>query len=233
VHCCRPLPDALAPPSFPSADFKVFSHGTFCCDQTPCAGGHSSFLFDGADVSPAECADRCLHDYNPDVCKYIIVATVGAGTPYCMNAQYCNSTNKFGGSNVTTFERTLPPRPPVPPPPASKPPPSAFSVIDPASKTALIRNVSRPVYSGTAGAGQHGQGIPTEDHLTWARGHFPWFEADDADLEEAYYFRMYSYHNHINQTASSNSAGGHLPVQFHYVSPRTPCSSMLTCCPTD
>ena len=76
---------------FPSGDFEVFAHGTFCCDQTPCKGGHSSFLFEGPGVTAAQCADRCLHDYNPDICRYIVVATVGSGTPYCMNAQFCNA----------------------------------------------------------------------------------------------------------------------------------------------
>lgn len=207
-----------APSPFPFADFEVFAHGTFCCDQAPCKDGHSSFLYEGPGVSPAQCADKCLHDYNPDVCKYIVVATVGSGTPYCMNAEYCNATNKFGGTNVTIFHRTLPARPPVPPPPPSKPPPAAFSVIDPSSKAALIRRVAQPVYSGAAGAGQHGAGIATEDHLAWAQDHFPWFEADDEDLEEAFYFRMYSYHNHINQTAdSAGGTGGHLPERFSYV----------------
>eukprot|EP01043_Picozoa_sp_COSAG02_P048528 COSAG02_NODE_4773_length_4994_cov_3.910725_5_plen_485_part_00 len=167
-------------------------------------------------MSPAQCADKCLNGYNPDICKYIVVATVGSGTQYCMNAEYCNTTNKFSGTNVTILHRTVPPRPPVPPPPPSKPPPAAFSVIDPASKAALIKEVSQPVYSGTAGAGQHGQGIRTEDHLSWAQDHFPWFETDDVDLEKAFYFRMYSYHNHINQTADSGGTG-HLPEQFHYV----------------
>ena len=64
----------------------------------------------------------------------------------------------------------------------------------------------------------HGKGIPAAEHLEWAKTSFPWFEADDADLEKAYYFRMYSYHNHINETASSGGdGGGHLPKQFHYV----------------
>lgn len=204
-----------AVPHFPFADFGIFAHGTFCCDQTRCKNGHSSFLFEGAGVSPAQCADKCLHDYNPDVCKYIVVATVGSNISYCMNAEYCNTTDKFNGRNVTVFHRTQPARPPVPPPPPSKPPPAAFSVIDPSSKTALIKNVSQPVYSGTAGEGQHGPGIATEDHLAWAQSHFPWFEADDQDLERAFFFRMYSYHNHINETASPEGVG-HLPGQFHY-----------------
>ena len=218
---------------FPSGDFEVFAHGTFCCDQTPCKGGHSSFLFEGPGVTAAQCADRCLHDYNPDICRYIVVATVGSGTPYCMNAQFCNSTNRFGGENVTIYHRTLPERPPAPPPPPSKPPQSAFFVIDPASKTALITNVSQPVYSGAAGAGMHGKGIPTAAHLSWAKESFPWFEADDIDLEAAYYFRMYSYHNHINQSTSSHDAG-HLPDQFHYVTefyPHVPWAGKLNTIP--
>lgn len=90
--CPSPAPPAppTAPPPFPSADFVPHSYGTFCCDQTPCSGGHSSFLFQGAGVSPAACAAKCLSAYTPDVCRFITTTTVGA--PYCMNAQFCNTT---------------------------------------------------------------------------------------------------------------------------------------------
>lgn len=115
------------------------SHGTFCCDQSPCANGHSSFLFEGR--APLDvCATKCLEAYNPDVCRYITTASVGSGDFYCMNAQFCNTTDTFHGSNVTTWERTTPPRPyvpPPPPPPPPKPPAAAFSIIDPASKSTL------------------------------------------------------------------------------------------------
>ena len=87
----RPLktddPTGAAQP-FPFTDYEVFAHGTFCCDQSPCKNGHSSFLYEAAGVTPAECADKCLHDYNPDVCRYIVVASAGSGTPYCMNAEF-------------------------------------------------------------------------------------------------------------------------------------------------
>lgn len=86
-----PPPPPTPPSPFPFADFTPMSHGTFCCDQSPCVNGHSSFLYQGADVSPAACAAKCLNGYNPDVCRFITTAGGGA-TSYCMNAQYCNST---------------------------------------------------------------------------------------------------------------------------------------------
>ena len=79
----------------------------------------------------------------------------------------------------------------------SKPPPSAFSVIEPASKKALILNVSQPVYSGVSGTGPHGKGIEPEAHFAWVSDNLPFFESSDADLDRTYYFRTYSYHNHI------------------------------------
>jgi hypothetical protein len=84
-------------------------------------------------------------------------------------------------------------------------------VIDPESKRALITNISQPVYSGSAGPGPHGMGIPTADHFEWAKQTVPWFEASDVDLETAWYFRVYSYHNHINPTGD----GGQVVTEFY------------------
>ena len=38
------------------------------------------------------------------------------------------------------------------------------------STDGLIANISKPVYSGAAGEGMHGAGIPTTDHIACARG---------------------------------------------------------------
>lgn len=186
---------------FPADDFVVFQYGlnngTFCCDQTPCTApspqghGQSSFLFAGP-LDAASCAVKCLGAYDPDRCRFIVTAGGPAGDQYCMNAQYCNTTNHFGGSNVTIWRRTLPARPPAPVPVPSKAPPAAFFVIDPMDKRELMQNVSRPVYSGFSGAGMHGAGIPTDEHIAYATQHFPFFDCDDAELETAYYFRMYA-----------------------------------------
>lgn len=43
---------------------------------------------------------------------------------YCMNAQHCNTTNVFGGVNVTTWRRKSPARAPGPPPPPPPPGPA-------------------------------------------------------------------------------------------------------------
>jgi hypothetical protein len=91
----------------------------------------------------------------------------------------------------------------------------------------LIINISQPVYSGDAGEGMHGAGIPTDDHIEWAQGNLPWFECSDKDLETAYYFRMYSYHNHINLTDDD----GYIVTEFYPHVPWCVCSpSVNTCC---
>ena len=217
---CPGVAPTPPPPPFPSADFEVFQHGndngTFCCDQTACSApspqghGSSSFLFAGP-ISAAACAEKCLAAFDPDRCHFIVTAGGAGGNTYCMNAQYCNTTNHFSGNNVTIWRRTLPPRPPSPPPTPTRPPPAAFSVIDPLAKRALMEKVSRPFYSGDSGPGMHGQGIPTDEHIAWATDHFPFFECDDAELETAYYFRMYSYHNHLNLTRDD----GYIVTEFY------------------
>jgi hypothetical protein len=89
------------------SQFKPFKTGVFCCDQSACAKGQSTFLFNGP-ASQAECAAKCLADAR---CHFI-TSTGMTAADWCMNAEYCNSTNPFGGGAhipAVTFERTPPP----------------------------------------------------------------------------------------------------------------------------
>ena len=62
--------------------------GTFCCDQSACVKGESSFLHN--DHEPlASCAARCLADSR---CQYI---TYYDGNENCFNEQYCNATSTY------------------------------------------------------------------------------------------------------------------------------------------
>jgi hypothetical protein len=58
-------------------------------------------------------------------------------------------------------------------------------------------NVSNPHYWD----GKELVGITGEDHYEWAVTNTPFFECSDEDITKAYYFRWYSYHNHINYTS--------------------------------
>ena len=53
------------PPPAPPAPGTVVSNDTFCCN-TPCQGGHSTFVFEGSD---SDCAGRCLQ-YPEDVGRF-------------------------------------------------------------------------------------------------------------------------------------------------------------------
>ena len=85
------------PPKPPPAGFSgpLAGHdGTFCCDQAPCVGGHSKFLFEGA-APRADCFAKCAADAR---CRFATVhGGGGGGGDWCMNAQWCNATNPFGG----------------------------------------------------------------------------------------------------------------------------------------
>lgn len=89
----------LAPPPVPEG-YDDFNHGTFCCDQSECKGGHSSFLFEGAitlDALIATCAEF------GERCNYITFS----GGNYGMAVQYCKATNPWAGSpaGVHTYHR--------------------------------------------------------------------------------------------------------------------------------
>ena len=91
-----PPPPTPTPTPAPPAGFSppLAGHdGTFCCDQTACAGGQSSFLFAGV-LGKAACFNKCAADPR---CRYVTVHNSGAGGDYCMNAQWCNATNPYAG----------------------------------------------------------------------------------------------------------------------------------------
>jgi len=106
-----PGPPAPVPPGW--AELKNHS-GTFCCDQSACKDGGSSFLFSGS--APLDkCIAKCLADPR---CEFVTSSSDG----WCMNAQWCNTTAPFRNGAARTFRR--PPAwasaakpPPSPPPP--------------------------------------------------------------------------------------------------------------------
>jgi hypothetical protein len=85
--------------------FEPFKSGVFCCDQSPCNKGQSTFLFQGA-ASRSECEAKCLADAR---CNFV-TSTGPTSNDWCMNAEYCNATNPFGGGGgsrtAATFQRT-------------------------------------------------------------------------------------------------------------------------------
>lgn len=82
---------------------------------------------------------------------------------------------------------------------AAAPPAPGFQLLKPESFKSLILNVSNPHYWN----GSELIGIDPEAHYEWATANTPFFECSDTDITEAYYFRWYSYHNHIHYQTPS------------------------------
>eukprot|EP00911_Craspedida_sp_UC1_P002994 UC1_evm4s2186 len=85
------------PPPKPLPGFtELPSHaGTFCCDQSKCVDGHSTFLYQGP-RSFTDCETLCVSNAK---CKYMThAAQPGRGAGWCFNAEYCNTTNPFQGA---------------------------------------------------------------------------------------------------------------------------------------
>ena len=95
----RNLMNHPQPPSggVPS-NFVLHSNNTFCCDQAPCKGGRSAFLWQGA-ASEVVCATMCQYEY-PDVCNFITWYPHTSPTQ-CQLSQYCNATNPSGSPSLT------------------------------------------------------------------------------------------------------------------------------------
>eukprot|EP01052_Picozoa_sp_SAG31_P012262 SAG31_NODE_713_length_12651_cov_180.009481_10_plen_178_part_00 len=95
-----PHPSPPAPPApVPIVGWTLLRNhsGTFCCDQSACKNGGSSFLFSGK--SPmSKCIARCLADSR---CEYVTIANDG----WCQNAEYCNATGTFKNGDAETYER--------------------------------------------------------------------------------------------------------------------------------
>lgn len=96
-----PAPSPPAPPAPLPPGFSPFNSGTFCCDQAPCVGGHSRFVFAGS-LSAAACFAKCTADF-AGRCHYV---TTHANT-FCQLSQFCNATNPWAGQPAltTTYRR--------------------------------------------------------------------------------------------------------------------------------
>ena len=68
-------------------------NGRFCCDQSPCEDGRSTFLFEGA-LSQEACVLQCASTAR---CNFM---TYGHG--WCHNSEYCNTTHPFAGGSAST-----------------------------------------------------------------------------------------------------------------------------------
>lgn len=122
----NPPPPPPPPPQPPTPDFVLYNQDRFCCDQSPCVDGHSTFLWEGA-VNASTCANKCTQGPLSILCRFITVK-LDSG-PYCQLSQYCNTTGSFASGPAATFEREIgsaAPSQPGPPdtPPAPSDPPS-------------------------------------------------------------------------------------------------------------
>jgi hypothetical protein len=90
-----------------SPPLQHFGDDTFCCDQSLCLKGESTFLFEGPVSSEEQCAAQCNANAK---CAFITLA-VEPTQLLCFNCQYCNTTWNFnkkgGGFSVTTYERRV------------------------------------------------------------------------------------------------------------------------------
>jgi hypothetical protein len=87
------------PPPMPSNYALFLNASVFCCDQSPCANGHSTFLYEGPQT-PDGCASVC------DGLATCHFATVDPSGTWCQAAEFCNTTNPFAGGPAFTFART-------------------------------------------------------------------------------------------------------------------------------
>eukprot|EP00929_Paragymnodinium_shiwhaense_P118798 TRINITY_DN90702_c0_g1_i1.p1 TRINITY_DN90702_c0_g1~~TRINITY_DN90702_c0_g1_i1.p1 ORF type:complete len:536 (+),score=33.09 TRINITY_DN90702_c0_g1_i1:35-1642(+) len=83
-----------------ASSLEVLHRGRFCCDQSPCEGGHSSFLFEGA-VAVSDCLAKCVEFGTR--CKYITLHA--GGGQYCQVAEFCDESGVWVGSpeETTTY----------------------------------------------------------------------------------------------------------------------------------
>ena len=104
------LPRPAPPPSPPPPGYTPFATGTFCCDQAPCVGGHTRFLFEGS-LALAACAAKCS-SWQGGACHFF---TYSAPNAWCQAAQFCNATNPFAGDpSAATYARSSAAPPPLP-----------------------------------------------------------------------------------------------------------------------
>lgn len=87
----RLLPPLPMPPGW---ELLPAHSGRFCCDQSPCVRGRSTFLFEGR-ISRFKCVSKCLSNSK---CTSITVDNAG----WCMNNQHCTTTHPWGGPGAST-----------------------------------------------------------------------------------------------------------------------------------
>jgi hypothetical protein len=93
---CTPRPPPPPPPPpgpVPGYELLPALNGSFCCDQSPCVKGHSTFLYQGG-VDEGHCFGMCMHK---STCKYVTFHSDVSGGHWCFNAEYCNTTNPYDG----------------------------------------------------------------------------------------------------------------------------------------
>eukprot|EP00041_Stephanoeca_diplocostata_P026632 m.721151 g.721151 ORF g.721151 m.721151 type:complete len:301 (-) comp23012_c0_seq13:106-1008(-) len=97
-----PPPPPPLPPMPTGWGLLPTHNGTFCCDQSPCANGHSTFLFEGSATRDV-CVSKCLTNRR---CAFVTFDDMGN---WCFNAEFCNTTNPFAGPDplhtVYTWKR--------------------------------------------------------------------------------------------------------------------------------
>ena len=94
VNAAPPMPPPPMPPGW-----VQLNSGTFCCDQAPCVGGQSRFLWEGA-ATVDECTTRC-DVFSGGICHFVTVSQSG----WCQVVEFCNSTSRFEGGPAWTFSR--------------------------------------------------------------------------------------------------------------------------------
>ena len=98
----QPAPPAPPVPPMPPG-YALFTNASiFCCDQTPCQGGHSKHVWEGLVANATACALLCSA-VPAGRCHYV---TVTAEQPtWCILSEYCNTTNPYAGDTAFTFAR--------------------------------------------------------------------------------------------------------------------------------
>ena len=146
ANCKNPQEPPLKPLPPPPAGYTLFKKGAFCCDQTPCVNGHSTFLASMDGLTVAQCAARCTA--NPK-CHYVTASNSGA----CFIEEYCNTTNPFvlgpqPGGEVNTYARSRAVQTTPPPPP-----PVAMVAAAPTAERSDGDNVRKWPYCGMTSHG--------------------------------------------------------------------------------
>ena len=75
----------------------------FCCDQSPCEHGRSTFLYEGA-LSQEACVLQCASTAR---CNFMthgpnVNAESDGQSHWCHNSEYCNTTHPWTGGSAST-----------------------------------------------------------------------------------------------------------------------------------